>query len=306
MTILNHDYIKNSITKNNGKEDVPYRWSHGATDKHLGDGILIYSLIQFHKYKTLVCLGSGGGFIPRIMSQARYDLSEQGFYKEVGMEWGDNGSTYVVDACNKFNGVVDWEKEDSFFRRQFCPKFIKQTTEKAYYDFFVKQDIKIDLLHIDADHTFEGVKKDFDLYSKIMNKGGIITIHDTDKNYVEFDKSAHQSDLIRKIDDLLTGKIVNKSENQAAFHPKYRAYGKSAKTPKHLLDAEVYAVEFLNLCWNTAKDKGFDQINIISIGIGGSYEGSKLLLESLNNPIYKNKPKISRKRFNRCTPKSVF
>ena len=185
MTILNHDYIKNSITKNNGKEDVPYRWSHGATDKHLGDGILIYSLIQFHKYKTLVCLGSGGGFIPRIMSQARYDLSVEGFYEVVSHEWGDNGSTYVVDACNKFNGVVDWEKEDSFFRKQFCPKFIKQTTEKAYYDFFVKQDIKIDLLHIDADHTFDGVKKDFDLYSKIMNKGGIITIHDTDKNYVD-------------------------------------------------------------------------------------------------------------------------
>ena len=40
-------------------------------DKHMGDGILIYSLIQFHKYKTLVCLGSGGGFIPRIMSQVK-------------------------------------------------------------------------------------------------------------------------------------------------------------------------------------------------------------------------------------------
>ena len=99
--------------------------------------------------------------------------------------WGDNGSTYVVDACNKFNGVVDWEKEDSFFRKHFHPKFIKQTTEKAYYDFFVKQDIKIDLLHIDADHTFDGIKKDFDLYSKIMNKGGIITIHDTDKKYID-------------------------------------------------------------------------------------------------------------------------
>ena len=105
----------------------------------------------------------------------------------------------------------------------------------------------------------------------------------TDKNYVEFDKSAHQSDLIRKIDDLLTGKIVNKSENQAAFHPKYRAYEQSAKTPKHLIDAEFYAAEFFNLCWNTAKDKGFDQINIISIGIGGSYEGPKLLLESLKD-----------------------
>ena len=112
----------------------------------------------------------------------------------------------------------------------------------------------------------------------------------TDKNYVEFDKSAHQSDLIRKIDDLLTGKIVNKSENQAAFHPKYRAYEQSAKTPKHLIDAEFYAAEFFNLCWNTAKDKGFDQINIISIGIGGSYEGPKLLLESLNKPFGFSRP----------------
>ena len=35
MTILNHDYIKNSITRNQGKEEVAYRWSHGATDMHL-------------------------------------------------------------------------------------------------------------------------------------------------------------------------------------------------------------------------------------------------------------------------------
>ena len=185
MTILNHDYIKKHITKNNGKEDVLYRWSHGATDMHMGDGILIYSLIQFHKFKSLVCLGSGGGFVPRIMTQARYDLSVEGFYEEISMEWGDNGSTYVVDACNKVNGVVDWEDEDSFFRKHFHPKFIKETTEKAYYDFFVKQDIKIDLLHIDADHTFEGVKKDFDLYSQIMSDNGIIIVHDTDKNYVD-------------------------------------------------------------------------------------------------------------------------
>ena len=101
------------------------------------------------------------------------------------MEWGENGSTYIVDACNGFNGEVDWEKEDSVFRKHFTPKFIKETTEKAYYDYFVKQDIKIDYLHIDAGHSFDGCKKDFELYSQIMNKGGIITIHDTDKDYVD-------------------------------------------------------------------------------------------------------------------------
>lgn len=207
-SILNYDYIKEFITTNDGKE-VPYRWSHGATDKHLGDGLIIYTLVQFFKLKTLVCLGSGGGYIPRIMTQARYDLSQEGFYEEVSMEWGDNGSTYVVDACNGFNGEVDWVDKDSFFRETFHPKFIKETTEDAYYNYFVKQDIKIDLLHIDADHTFEGVKKDFELYSNIMNKGGIITIHDTDKNYVnnfveleghEGDELSGPSEFVKTID----------------------------------------------------------------------------------------------------------
>tara|TARA_Y100001937_G_scaffold124282_1_gene188716 strand:- start:853 stop:1578 length:726 start_codon:yes stop_codon:yes gene_type:complete len=184
-SILNYEYIEKFITTNEGEEDVKYRWSHGATKKHLGDGLIIYTLINFYKLKTLVCLGSGGGFIPRIMSQARMDLSQEGFYDEVTMEWGDNGSTYVVDACNGFNGEVDWEKQDSFFRETFHPKFIKETTEDAYYNYFVKQDIKIDLLHIDANHTFDGVQKDFNLYSKIMNDGGIITIHDTDRSYVD-------------------------------------------------------------------------------------------------------------------------
>jgi len=183
-SFLNYEHIERFITTNDG-EEVPYRWSHGATDKHVGDGMLIYSLIYFHKFKSLVCLGSGGGFIPRIMSQARYDLSVEGFYDEISMEWGDNGSTYLVDACNGFNGEVDWEDENSLLRKTFHPKFIKDTTENAYYNFFVKQDIKIDLLHIDADHTFEGVKKDFELYSQRMNKGGIITIHDTDRSYVD-------------------------------------------------------------------------------------------------------------------------
>ena len=207
-SILNYDYIKGYITTNEG-EDVPYRWSHGATDKHLGDGLIIYTLVQFFKLKTLVCLGSGGGYIPRIMTQARYDLSQEGFYEEVSMEWGDNGSTYVVDACNGFNGEVDWVDKDSFFRETFHPKFIKETTEDAYYNYFVKQDIKIDLLHIDADHTFEGVKKDFELYSNIMNKDGIITIHDTDKDYVdnfveleghEGDELSGPSEFVKTID----------------------------------------------------------------------------------------------------------
>ena len=104
---------------------------------------------------------------------------------------------------------MDWDKEDSFFRTTFHPKFIKKTTKKAYYDYFVKQDIKIDFLHIDANHTYDGVKEDFDLYSKIMNDGGIITIHDTDESYMDNfveleghkgDDTKGPSDFVKTID----------------------------------------------------------------------------------------------------------
>ena len=37
---------------------------------------------------------------------------------------------------------------------------------------------KIDLLFIDGDHSYEGVKKDFDLYKSSVSKNGIIAFHD--------------------------------------------------------------------------------------------------------------------------------
>lgn len=163
---------------------VPYRWTHGATDLHLGDGLLIYSFIQHLRAKTCVCLGSGGGFIPRIMTQARQDLHKQKIFEGSNQEsWGEVGTTYIVDAANGVGGEVNWLEEDSFLRSNFEPRIIIDTTENAYYNFFVKEDIKIDYLHIDAGHSYENVKQDFELYSKLLSPNGMISIHDTDKKY---------------------------------------------------------------------------------------------------------------------------
>ena len=175
-TILNHEYIEDEITTNQG-EDFRYRWSHGATDKHMGDGMMLYSLMYFFKPKMSVCLGSGNGFIPRIMSSVNQDLKEEGFKR-------DDTEVVLVDAFNGVAGVPDWDM-DSFFPTSFRVNVLKTTTEKAYYEYFIKRDMKIDMLWIDADHTYEGIKKDFDLYSKIISDKGIIIIHDTDKTYVD-------------------------------------------------------------------------------------------------------------------------
>jgi len=177
------DYISKNIT-NNQDIPVPYRWTHGATDLHLGDGLIVYSIIQHMRAKNCVCIGSGGGFIPRIMTQARRDLYDQGIFDGNNeFNWGDIGATYVVDACNGIGGPTDLEDEKSFYRTHFYPRFVKDTSENAYHNFFILQDIKIDVLFIDGDHSYKGVKKDFELYSQILSPNGIIIIHDTDINY---------------------------------------------------------------------------------------------------------------------------
>jgi predicted O-methyltransferase YrrM len=37
---------------------------------------------------------------------------------------------------------------------------------------------KLDFLFIDGDHTYKGVKMDFEMYSPLVRKGGIIAFHD--------------------------------------------------------------------------------------------------------------------------------
>ena len=42
----------------------------------------------------------------------------------------------------------------------------------------ILRDNKVDFLFIDGDHSYEGVKKDFEMYSPLVRKGGIIAFHD--------------------------------------------------------------------------------------------------------------------------------
>jgi cephalosporin hydroxylase len=45
----------------------------------------------------------------------------------------------------------------------------------------------LDLLLIDGDHTYEGVKQDFEMYSPFVKPGGIVALHDIAKHPPEMD-----------------------------------------------------------------------------------------------------------------------
>jgi Methyltransferase domain len=91
-------------------------------------------------------------------------------YLELGVWYGDNISQ-VKNYCNYCIGV---DLEDKVKNKNF--KLIINNTD----DFFSENEEKFDIIFIDADHSFDSVKKDFINSLEILNKFGIIFLHDTD------------------------------------------------------------------------------------------------------------------------------
>jgi hypothetical protein len=118
-----------------------------------------------------VCLGSGGAFVPRLMRQAQRDL---------GM--GTRTRTILVDGNKGGFGRPNWLHEDSFFRQNFPDVEVVVADTAAAAAAFAAQDLQIDYLHIDADHSREGSLADFNNFLPLMRRGSLITFHDTRPN----------------------------------------------------------------------------------------------------------------------------
>lgn len=162
-SLINLEYIKDYLTYESAWAD-----SHNAHEDYLGCGMLYYALTYMSKARLCVCLGSGGGFVPRIMRQAQRDLNL------------NDARTILVDANIAEFGRPQWLSPEHFFRKNFpdIQIIMKLTKDVAKSH----SDWKIDYLHIDADHSFKGAYNDFKNYLPLMNKPGIITFHDTRGN----------------------------------------------------------------------------------------------------------------------------
>jgi predicted O-methyltransferase YrrM len=158
--LISKDYVRSHLT-----HEAAWKDSHDAAEDYLGWGMLYYSFAYALKAKLCVCLGSGGGFVPRIMRQAQRDLTLP------------DARTVLVDANVQEAGgeFPQWPNQDHFFRRAFADVEIVEATTLAAAPRFRD----IDYLHIDADHSYKAVKADFEAYEPRMRVGGVITLHDT-------------------------------------------------------------------------------------------------------------------------------
>ncbi len=131
----------------------------------------------------------------------------------------------------------------------------------------------------------------------------------TEETFTQFDSKANKLGLESKIKDLMNSKVVNKTEDQAALHSQYRKLcgldDESGLSDNFMSSAKNYyfgdvdfGVDFYSNI-ESELDKDSDiPVNIISIGIGGSYEGPKLMLESNRYPNrYHKHPGYERLKF---------
>ena len=131
----------------------------------------------------------------------------------------------------------------------------------------------------------------------------------TEETFTQFDSKANKLGLESKIKDLMDSKVVNKTEDQAALHSEYRKLcgldDESGLSDDFMSSAKNYyfgdvdfGVDFYSNI-ESELDKDSDiPVNIISIGIGGSYEGPKLMFESNRYPNgYHKHPGYERLKF---------
>lgn len=84
-------------------------------------------------------------------------------------------------------GYPEWKKPffETFKKENQVLVLVRGDSHSEDSVLRIKKELKgrdIDFLFIDGDHSYEGVKKDFYLYKKFLEKGGIIAFHDIAPN----------------------------------------------------------------------------------------------------------------------------
>jgi hypothetical protein len=168
---MNNELLNRTLVADQLMREAPWSGSHGADGDHLGFGLLYYALVYALKARVAVCLGSGGGFVPRLMRQAQRDLGIAG-----------SSRTILVDA-NKPDagwGSPSWLSPVSFFRTSYPDvEILLDTTSHAATAFFGPNRLIINYLHIDADHSLQACLNDFQTYRPFLRDGSVVTLHDT-------------------------------------------------------------------------------------------------------------------------------
>lgn len=145
---------------------------------NLGYGWMHYAFIRNLKPQRVLSIGSRYGYIPAICAlacrdnkQGLVDFVDAGFNqdnpldKKSGRHWGGVGFWKTKQGKKQFHkfGLKKYIQQHIMLTKDF---FAKHPHQKWQY------------IHIDGDHSYQGVRFDFNKSWSRLSKGGFIVIHD--------------------------------------------------------------------------------------------------------------------------------
>lgn len=126
-------------------------------------------LLRRRKLKTVVEIGTMRGGTFWLWCQ----LAEpSATIVSIDLPGGKFGGGYSLKDQQKFETYGKPRQSLSFLRKDSHKPTTQQKVQKLLGD------RSIDFLFIDGDHSYSGVKKDFQLYSPLVRRGGLIALHD--------------------------------------------------------------------------------------------------------------------------------
>lgn len=131
-------------------------------------------MIDFMHEEAIARAGSFSPFDMEVIYDKVKDLKEDDVYLEVGVQYGRSLDFVRRNSKPKVYGI-DIDKD--LFKKVPGATFIHKGSNEAVKDW----KLPIDVLFIDGDHTYKGVKDDWVNFSPFVKKGGWVVFHDCDE-----------------------------------------------------------------------------------------------------------------------------
>lgn len=140
--------------------------SLGAMQK-INELACLLSFIRDRKLETVVEIGTARGGVLYSLCQS---ASENAVIVSIDLPRGEFGGGYKASDEDRFRAFAKGKQKMSFLRLDSHLESTKRKLSGIVG--------KVDLLFIDGDHTYKGVKKDWKMYAPMVKKGGIVVFHD--------------------------------------------------------------------------------------------------------------------------------
>lgn len=156
-------------------------------------------MIDFNHEEAIARPGSFSAFDMLIMYGFIKDLKPDDVYLEVGVQFGRSLDFARRNSQAQVYGI---DVDEELFTEVEGATFIHKPSNEAVNSW----DKPIDVLFIDGDHTYKGVKDDWDNFSPFVKPGGWVVLHDCDDT---------SPDVVQLFDEIGDGwRVKNKSPVQ--------------------------------------------------------------------------------------------